>query len=107
MNKEEIITPEVGMGAFTGFNGDRYPYTIVDVVSPKKILVTADSYKVKEKDWGFKEGPLDCEFTTNWDSTPTILTLRKNGRWVQQGLDMNSGFSFYIGRRAFSQNPHF
>jgi hypothetical protein len=38
MNKEEIITPEVGMGAFTGFNGDRYPYTIVDVVSPKKIL---------------------------------------------------------------------
>jgi len=44
MNKE--IKPQVGMGATTGFNGDCYPYTVIEVRSPKTILVQSDNYKV-------------------------------------------------------------
>jgi hypothetical protein len=107
MNTTKEIVPEVGMGATTGFNGDAYPHTIVKVISPKKILVTSDSYKVLEKNACFKEGPIECEFKTDWNGTPTTVTKRKNGRWIAQGEPMNSGWSYRLGKRVYAQNPHF
>lgn len=99
--------PKVGMGATTGFNGDRYPYTIIEVVSPKKIIVQADNYKVLEKDSQYKEGPLKCEFTPNPNGRVHLLTLRKNGRWIEAGQGMKTGWGWHIGERYYSQNPHF
>lgn len=104
---KEKITPTVGMGASTGFNGDRYPYTVVAVNSPKSIEVTGDSYKVTEEDSYLKEGSLECDFTTNWDGHRTTLTLRKNGRWVPKGQGMNEGWPYSVGNRSYSRNPHF
>jgi hypothetical protein len=105
--KEEIV-PTVGMGAYTGFNGDAYPYTVVKVFSPKKIAVTRDSYEViPRENEPYMEGPKNCKFTTNWDGNPTIVTKRKNGRWVEQGVDLWSGWNFYVGDRCYAQNPHF
>lgn len=97
---------KVGDGASTGYNGDSYPYTVVKVFSPRKIAVTRDSYKVIEKNACYKEGALECEFTTNWDAPQTILTKRKNGRWIPVGESL-SGWGFYIGERIYSRNPHF
>jgi hypothetical protein len=106
-NKSPIV-PSVGMGASYGFNGDRYPATVVEVKSPKTIVVTHDSYKVTEKNAGYKEGPLECEFTTNLDGEQIVLTKRKNNRWVRKGHDMWSIWSWYkLGERYYSQNPHF
>ena len=97
----------VGMGATTGFNGDSYPYTVIAVLSPKKIVVQADDYKVLEKDAMYKEGSLECEFSRNPNGQTRTLTLRKNGRWVGAGEGMRAGFGWYIGERAYSRNPHF
>jgi len=45
MMKEEVI-PEVGMGATEHVGSDRYrvcrPYTIVEVITPRKIVVQRD-----------------------------------------------------------------
>lgn len=41
----EQVTPEVGMGATEVVGSDRYPYTIVKVVNPKKIVVQRDDYR--------------------------------------------------------------
>jgi hypothetical protein len=105
MNKE--IKPQVGMGATTGFNGDCYPYTVIEVRSPKTILVQSDNYKVIEKDAYLKEGSLECVFTPNPDGNIVVLTKRKNGKWVRQGDPMRTGWDFVIGHRSYSRNPHF
>lgn len=39
------ITPEVGMGVTQGVGSDSYPYTIVEVLSPRRVVVQADSFK--------------------------------------------------------------
>lgn len=97
---------EVGKGMSNGFNGDCYPYTIVKIISPKKIVVQADSYRVIEKEAQFKEGRLECEFTPNPNGALITLTQRKNRRWVEVGTGMNSGWRWSCGR-AYAQNPHF
>jgi hypothetical protein len=104
---KEKNSPSVGMGATSGFNGDAYPYTVIEVLSPKTIAVTQDNHRVIEKDAGFKEGSIECEFETNWYDEPIFVTKRKNGRWVQKGQDMWSAFSFVLGKRIYARNPHF
>ena len=103
---ENTTELKVGMGATTGFNGDAYPYTVVEVFSPRKIAVTRDTVKSLEPTL-YTEGPIDSKFITNWDGGRTILTKRKNGRWVEQGCPMNTGWSYTLGVRIFAQNPHF
>ena len=96
------------MGASSYNNGDSYPYTIVEVISPRASRVTRDSYKVLEKDTAYKEGPLECEFTTNWNSEGEVFTKRKNGRWILKGSSMNAYWlGISIGHRSYSHNPHF
>jgi len=105
MNKTQTI--KEGMGGFHGFNGDRYPFTVIEVISDNKIIIQEDDYKVTEKDSAFKEGPLQCNFYRNPQGHITVLTRRKNGRWVPKGMPMKTGWAWVIGERAYSRNPHF
>lgn len=100
---------EVGTGGHYGFNGDRYPFTVVEVVSEKEVIIQADSFKVVEENSFYKEGPVKCEFYRNENALKIALTLRKNGRWFPKGLAMGKGicWSYCIGERAYSRNPHF
>lgn len=75
---------EVGTGVTYCIGLDRYPCTVVEVLTTRKLRVRADD-----------------QF-----SSAVTITLRKNGRWVEQGFDERSGY-YILGRREDYQDPSF
>ena len=104
---ETQVKIEVGSGAFTGFNGDRYPYTVIEVINDKTIVVQRDDFKRAPGGHQHEEGPLKGEFIRNPQGERTTLTLRRNGRWVPKGTGMREGWHWGVGVRYYSRNPHF
>lgn len=91
--QQNPIAPTVGMPCCEVLWTDRYPYTVVEVLSSKSINVKPNRYKVLDY-WGEKYEILEVD-----DLMPaTTFTLRKNGRWVRKGEPMNS--------RALALNTH-
>lgn len=99
-------TPEVGMGATGGAGSDCYPFTIVEVVSPKTIVVQADSAVMNSK--GDYFGNQIWDITPNPNGGKETYTLRKNGRWILKGSPMTDHWSgISIGHRRRYEDPHF
>lgn len=90
--------PEVGGPATILYFSDRDPATVTEVSkSGKKIVVTLDDYKRIDK-----LGMSDCqeyEYTQNPNGCQYTYTLRKNGRWVREGVGLNSSLSLIVGHR--------
>ena len=104
---DEVVIPEVGMGASYGAGSDSYPATIVEVSPDKKtIWVTSDS-STPTKDSDFYNGQ-SYTYETNWDAERTCYTLRKNGSWIRKGQPMKAYWcSIGIGVRRKHIDPHF
>ena len=88
-------TPTVGMGATEIMFSDRHPYTIIKVLSPKRIVVQAD--KATRID-----GNGCCEdqsylFEPDPQAPPVTLFLNKRGKWKQLGDAQGS--TFLLGTR--------
>jgi len=84
-------TPEVGMGVSQFMFSDVNPYTIVEVMSPRRIVVQADDYtRINTTEENFFSEKQEYEYTPNPKGVMRILTLRKNGHWHQEGQDMKS-----------------
>lgn len=98
------ITPEVGMGVTKYVGSDRYPYTVVEVITPKKIVVQADNYVRTDKN-GQSESQ-EYTYTPNTDAERITITKRKNGRWVRQKESSNS-IGYGIGHRRAYQDPSY
>lgn len=99
------VQPTVGMGATGGAGSDCYPYTIVNVISPKRIQITADDYKRIDNN-GLSENQ-EYEYTSRPDASKITLSLRKSGRWVEVGQS-DAGYNGYaIGHRRAYLDPHF
>lgn len=96
--------PQVGMGATESVGSDRYPYTVILVVSPKKIVVRRDDFCRTDRN-GMSESQT-YEFTQTVEGPETTLTLRRNGRWVSEGTAMKDGH-WFIGERQAYQDPCF
>ncbi len=97
MKSSKMPAPEVGMGA-TGLSyTDRHPFTIVEIVNSKKIVVQED-FAIRTDSNGMSESQ-SYEYTSNPDAPKIVVTLRKNGHWVQQGGKMSNGRSYLIGHR--------
>jgi len=95
---------KVGQGATYGIGSDRYPYTVVEVASPTRVVVQADNYRRTDKN-GFSENQT-YEFTPNPNACRIVVTRRKNGRWHRQGESTKSGAFSFQGRHAY-QDPSF
>jgi len=98
MGQAQGAVPEVGMGATELCYTDRRPYTIVEVVNEKTIMVQVDSSRRTDSN-----GMSECqeyEFTPNTSSNKIIVTRRKNGAWVIRGESMKGGTRFLIGHRS-------
>jgi hypothetical protein len=105
LTKGEIMNEfKVGDGATKGVGSDRYPYTIVEILSPKRVVLQPDDYYRTDKN-GFSEMQT-YEFTPNPEAYRIIVTLRKNGRWYQLGQTMG-GSRFSLGHRDAYQDPSF
>lgn len=99
------MTPEpikVGQGATYHVGSDRYPYTVIRVLSDRRVEVQADNYRRTDTN-GISESQT-YEYTPNPEGRIVVVSRRKNGAWKEVGQD-GCGFSFR-GRNAY-QDPSF
>ncbi len=105
LNEGRVQTVVVGMGATYCIGSDCYPYTVVEVISQKKIVVTGDEYKPAV---GFEYyGNQIYDYTPQPNGHRKVLTLRKNGRWIPQGSPMKGSCGFAIGSKRAYRDPSF
>lgn len=86
-------TPKVGMGCTINCYSDRHAATIVEVRTPRMILVKQDNSKRTDKN-GMSESQ-DYEYSPNPDSLTQVFTKRKDGVWRER----NMGTGLTIGVR--------
>lgn len=102
---DDLKIAKVGTGATAHVGSDRYPYTVVEVISDKKLVVQRDEFRRTDSN-GFSESQT-YEYTANPDAEKVVITLRGNGRWVRQGESAKGGTGFSIGHRSAYQDPSF
>lgn len=93
---------KVGMGATYGIGSDRYPFTVVEVLSETRVVVQADRYKRIDKN-GLSELQ-EYEYTPDPEACRTIVTRRKQGDdyvWRKQGDGKGGGYFGFHGRHAY------
>ncbi len=107
LSKKDNVIPQVGMGATTGAGSDCYPHTIIEV-SPMLdwIIIQADRYEPVE---GFNYySNQQYNYFPNAKGARTKYTLRKNGRYMQDGTPMKYDFHrVAIDFRRYYQDPSF
>jgi len=95
---------KVGQGATYSIGSDRYPYTVIEVSSPTRVVVQADYYRRTDNN-GFSESQT-YEYTHNPSAFQTIVTRRKDGVWRKKGDTKGGGRFSLHGRNAY-QDPSF
>lgn len=90
-------TPEVGMGCTILMFSDRHAATIVQVITPKKIVIQED--KATRTDTNGMSESQSYAYSANPTGHKHEVTLRKNGTWVIAGDSMRSGTILQIGER--------
>ena len=95
---KEPLRPGVGVTEL--LYSDRSAFTIVEVISPKRIRIQRDRVLEWSDHYGVK-------FAHAQGGAMYYLSLRKNGRWVQSGHPMNSSIRWAVGTRQEYRDPHF
>jgi hypothetical protein len=90
--------PQVGMGCTILMYSDRHAATIVQVLSPNKIVIQEDTATRTDTN-GMSEAQ-SYSYTANQNGAKHTVTLRKHGRWVMAGQSMRSGAVVRIGERS-------
>jgi hypothetical protein len=111
MKRERSKLPvrfEVGDGVHSGGNGDRYPYRVVEVSeSGKTIKVRPMGHRAAQK--YLPMGHQDWEVYEQDESVVGLITvtLRKNGRWAQEGHSSISGYGNFYPGATYTYNWEF
>lgn len=95
---------KVGDGATYSIGSDRYPLTIVEIVSDRKVILQRDNYRRTDKN-GLSESQT-YEYTPNPEARRVVVTKRKNGGWYEQGQSIGSG-RYSLGVRRAYQDPSY
>lgn len=97
------LMPEVGMPATEILFSDRRAKTIVEVLTPNKVIVRENEVRCKDYYAG------DYEILDELSNMPAeIFTRRKSGRWVELGQpDRNGSVFLVIGSRNHYIDPCF
>ena len=96
LERAKSAEPTVGMGATEIMYSDRNPFTVIEVISPRKIVVQADT-ATRTDNWGMSECQ-KYDYSPDPEGRIRTLTLRKNGRWVPVG-ESGKGTNFLVGDR--------
>lgn len=100
-------SPQIGEGATLIVGSDRYPYTVVAIEGPKRILVQQDEYYgVKGHDNSYTEDQRYV-YLPNKNAPVKRFTLRKNGAWVELGYGLREGSPLVVGVRRAYMDPSF
>lgn len=90
-------TPKVGMGATILMWTDRHAATVIEVITPKKIVVQEDT-ATRTDNYGMSDAQ-SYDYTPNPNGVKRTFTLRKNGAWVMTGMAMQGGTRLRLGVR--------
>lgn len=104
LDNSQTPVPEVGMGVTRLGWTDRHPYTVVEVRTPKKIVVRADKAVRTDKN-GLSESQT-WEITPDPEGEEVTLTLRIDGKWRAVG-EGKGGTGWMLGARMRYCDPHF
>lgn len=75
------IEPKVGMPVTYSIGSDSYSYTIVEILSPKRLAVCADDVMQVGNFYGDQEHVI----TEKGGGRMRFISLRKNGVWREMG----------------------
>jgi hypothetical protein len=89
--------PKVGDGATEICWTDRHAATIVEVVSPRHVVVQRDISTRTDKN-GMSDDQ-QYSYQPDPDAPRVHVTLRQNGRWVVQGQTQKGGTKYALGAR--------
>jgi hypothetical protein len=92
--------PVKGMGVTFNCGSDRYAYTIIEVLTPKTLVVQQDKI-VRDPETD------DLKAVRDENGTVKTITFRKNGCWYEQGGKMGRGLTFTVGKRRYEMDPGF
>ena len=100
MANSQSPVPVVGMGCTELWFSDRKACTIVEVVSPKRIVVQRDiATRIDSNGMCDQQ---EYSYQPNPEATKIIVTRRKNGRWVRMGDCSECGRAYALNvRREF------
>jgi hypothetical protein len=98
------VQVEVGMGATKYVGSDRYPFTVVKILSPKRIVVQMD--KATRTDSNGLSEQQEYQYEPNPNGSEYTISLRKDGRWYEVGQPAK-WTCFIVGHRSMHQDPHF
>jgi hypothetical protein len=91
---------------------DRHPYTIVEVVSPTKIVVVADGVHFDPNDATPHPDRKRIFVPDPNGSNPAhagrrVVTKRKTGEWIAVGGSLRNGTRYGLGERSYYYDPGF
>lgn len=73
--------PYVGMKATISYGSDSYPYEVISVKNPRKIVIREmDCKRINIEDGPFTENQI-YEYFSNENNSTHVVTLRKDNRW--------------------------
>ncbi len=88
---------QVGMGVTLFINPNCYPFTLIKIINDKRILVQEDKWTRIDKNtlpdrqvYEYMPNPMGKKYE---------VSLRKNGKWVPTGWNLNSERYFLFGAR--------
>ena len=106
MNQIADLKPRVNMGATQHFIADQYPFTIIEVINDRKIVVQED-FAFRKDNNGLSESQT-WVFEPDKKGAKRTLTRRKNGVWLPEGKPTRgAGYGFTIGARRRYVDPSF
>ena len=112
MNTRADETPKVGMPATIFVGSDRYAMIVLEVLSPKRVIITHmkdDDYDKYEKNPEAFDGKTVIEKYKSIDTYCEGIeyTLRKNGRWLPKGSGLRDTCSARFGAAENYRDPCF
>lgn len=93
------------MGATGFWYSDKTACTVVEILSPKRIVVQED-FADLGPDFSYYLNQ-NYEFSPNPNGVKRTVSLRKNGYWITVGEKSNSTPRFRLGKRQRYDDPHF
>lgn len=104
LDRDPSKDPQPGDGGWYNVGSDRYPFTVIKRLSPKRILVQEDTSTAGEGHDRY--GKQVWEYSRDLSGRTKTFTLRKTGYWKECGTSRYGSTAFF-GERQRYDDPHF
>ena len=96
------MTIKIGDGCTEYVGSDRYPYSVVEVVTARKVVIQKDFFEIIEG--SIAEDRQIYEFKPNPHGQKFAISLRKDGFWRRVGT-RNQSYYYHVGKRSARRDP--